>query len=206
MNTYDKIKPYFTILYFMVFLFCYDVIIPRFMNCYGNYFILMYMFIDFVMQPQMSFIYKIHHFIAIMLCYKDITNSAERLTTGHVMIRRILFQTEYSTIVLCACHVVPRYIKVYLSPIFVILFLYFRIYKFVELYCYYIEDIQLFRDVNMLSLYCMNTYWMFQIFRKLKVHQNIVDMLMIMYVLLVTNTMLRGITIVNYVMMNELYI
>lgn len=202
MNAYDKIKPYFTMMYFMVFLFCYDVMIPEYMNWYGSYFVLMYMLIDFVMQPQMTFIYKLHHFIAMMLCYKDMTNPSERLTIDSIVIRRVLFQTEYSTIVLSICQVVPKYIKVYLGPIFLILFLYFRIYKFVELYCgsEYIEDIQVFRDVNMLSLYCMNTYWTFQICRKFKVNQKVLDMSIVIYMLYVKNNMLRGITFISYVM------
>lgn len=177
--------------------------VPNYMNKYGSYFMMLYMTIDYLLQPDMTLIYKVHHFIAGLLCWKDVSSPTDiRQMEDNKAIRSALFGTEYSTIILCMYQICPKMLKRYIIPMFLVTFLYFRIYRMAHLYSRHIQTFEMIRDGGILSLYGMNSFWLFEILKKMRVESWMVDGAMFGFFLYLANRygwILFGICMIGWV-------
>ena len=162
-------KPCLTFTFFAGFLALHHWIAPTFIERYGSPIVLVYMTTDILCQPHMTNIYRLHHALAIALCVREMMIP---LTNPNDQIRRVFIETEWSTLVL---QCVILYKNKYLKILFCILFTYFRIFRIAFVYFWYIDSIDVMRDIPAIGLYIMNCHWFFSILEKYKFNKDNVD-------------------------------
>lgn len=167
----DIFKPCLTFTFFAGFLALHHWIAPIFIEQYGSLIVMVYMATDVLCQPKMTNIYRLHHALAVALCVREMMIP---LTCQNDEIRRVFIETEWSTLVL---QVIILYKSQYLKILFCILFTYFRIFRIAYVYLWYIDSIDVMRDIPAIGLYIMNCHWFFSILAKYKFEKEKVDAL-----------------------------
>lgn len=163
-------KPCLTFAFFISFLSLHHWVAPDFIIQYGSPIVATYMITDFILQPDMTTIFKIHHAMSILLCVREMMMSPLCHVNEHV--RRTFIETEWSTLILQLLHI-RRNSQLFL--LFALLFAYFRIFKIAYIYYRFIDHVDIFRDVPSVILYSMNCYWFYKILDKLYVHHDYID-------------------------------
>lgn len=167
----DMFKPFLTFTFFSGFLALHHWIAPTFIEQYGSLIVMVYMTTDVLCQPEMTTIYRVHHALAVALCVREMMIP---LTCHNDEVRRVFIETEWSTLVL---QFVILYKHKYLKLLFCILFIYFRIFRIAYVYFWYIDSIDVMRDIPAIGLYIMNCHWFFSILDKYQFEKENVDTL-----------------------------
>lgn len=165
------IKPLLTVIFLTLFLTTHYFFKAQYIiKEYGSMFMMLYMIIDYVCQPEMTNIYKFHHLCSCILCIDDYI--LDRNDIINIIVKNFLIDTEWSTILFNLYKIYPNKYILYLFPI---LFIYFRIIKIMYLYYKFINTFVFIRDIPLLSLYGLNVYWLFQIISKFNNKLNIYE-------------------------------
>lgn len=141
-------QNYFTLSFCCYFLFLYDIYDRHYMEIYGSFYILIYMILDLFLFPK-TWEYILHHLLSIILALQD-----QYLSKTH-QYQLLLFRTEYSTIFLNMYYITRQ--KIWL-PVFVSLFIYFRIFMMSYFFIEKGLDIPI-QEYPLLGLYILNIYW-----------------------------------------------
>lgn len=144
---------------------------PVFIETYGSAIMGAYMVTDFICQPRMQNIFKVHHFLAACLCLREMY-APFNVTNEHI--RRVFIETEWSTVVLQWVHI-WRSQECFL--LFSLMFAYCRIFKIAFVYMMYVQTWDFLRDVPALGLYAMNCHWFLGILEKNGVSFDTIDVL-----------------------------
>jgi len=121
---------------------------------------------DFIRPPKLRLEYKIHHFLCLILAYYGLTD--KQIPWPFIS---ILFQTEITNIFLALLEYKIKHVIV--KSCFVLSFIYYRIYKLGFLLFITVPNYKGYKGpfigyLTVISLYILNIYWMFKIFRLLK--------------------------------------
>jgi len=174
---YREWKPYITFWVFSVMLVSYYWVFPSWVDRNGSIVVQLYMVMDLLAQPKMSMIYQVHHLCAICLCFHDVVTK-DRESEMNKAFRRLYFDTEWSTLVLCLYQIFRRD---FLLMIFVCVFIYMRIFSILYVYHEYVDKFEWIRDVPSYTLYLLNTHWLFEIMDRFKVSSMWIEFMILYY-------------------------
>lgn len=165
-------KQFLTFAFLSSFLVMHHWHSPLFIETYGSAIMGAYMVVDFICQPHMRNIFKLHHFLAGCLCLREMYAP---FNVTNEQIRRVFIETEWSTIVL-QCVYVWRNEECF-QLLFSLVFVYCRVFKIAFVYMMYVQTWDFLRDIPALGLYAMNCHWFLRILEKYGVPLDTIDIL-----------------------------
>lgn len=181
-ESYKQLKPYLGIVFFMTLLTGHStnsVVVDR----YGSMLMMFYMMIDAFFQPNMSLVFQWHHALSVWLCAYDMLSN-ERMSFDNRTVRGMMYNTEWSTMMLAMAQISRRYGSPrapLLFGVFFALFVWFRNVWMAYVYDQHIQTSVLVRDLPVAGLYALNTHWLVEILEKYGYLQDpCVDMIVLM--------------------------
>lgn len=183
-RAYKQVKPYLSIVFFVVLLLG-SMQEGSWTDRYGAGMVGVYMLIDMFFQPRMTWIFRIHHALSLWLCAYDLLLVDSRDTDDNRVVRRMMYDTEWSTAMFSVAQIVRRYddaLSKYPFVLFFVLFVYYRIWTVACAYDACIQRWHLMRDAPTMALYLLNTHWLWEMVdRYLGVPDDIMNMVVLLY-------------------------